>query len=250
MLVLEQHDIDKLHHQGDTEIFGDPHTHVITTLERPEPNEQALTTIVGAGLDNAGTVLVQSPFDPDVYIDAEQAAEQFALTKQILFLNFCQLLGARRVSVQQITTEDRDRSETFKVEGGRAEIAVSVEAGRNESQKLAARLSLLDEFEGGLPDLVAAEEFLRVNRLAGDQVMRSLLQARGAQNAIRRRTVTINLSSEARNSLSVVGKLQIPAVHLSCDYKKVASERKTYEIQMEVEFYTAEPARPGTDTTR
>jgi len=241
VLVLEQHEIDKLHHSGDTEIFGDPHTHVITTLERPEPNELALSTIVDNGLDNAGTVLVQSPFNPDIYVDAEQAAEQFALTKQTLFLNFCQLLGATRVSVRQITSEDRDKTETLKVEGGRAEMSASVKGARNESERLAARLSLLDELEGGLPDLAGAEAFLREHRLGGDQVMRSLLQARSAQNAIRRRTVTLNLSTEAKNSLNVAGKLQIPTVYLSCDYKKVVAERKNYELQMEVEFYTSEP---------
>lgn len=236
VMVLEQHDIDKLHQDGDTAIFADPHVQVITTLEQPGPEDTALAGIVDAGLDHAGTLLVQSPFQPDVYAEAEGAAEQFALTKQTLFLNFCQLLGATRVSVTQTTTADGDKVETLEVEGGRLGASGSLNGKRTESAKLAARLSLLDEFEGGPPDLASAEALLQENRLIGDQVMRSMLQARAGQNTIKRRTVTLNLSSETKNCLGVLAKLQIAPARVSCDFQKVASERRAYELHMEVLF--------------
>ena len=236
VMVLEQHDIDKMHQDGETAIFADPHAQVITTLETAGPADTALAGIIDSGLDHPGTLLVQSPFQTDVYAEGGQAAEQFALTKQTLFLNFCQLLGATRVSVTQVTTVDGDKADTLDLEGGRFGASGSLSGKRTESEKLAARLSLLDEFEGGPPDIESAEALLRDNRLMGDQVMRSMLQARAGRNGIKRRTVTLNLSSETKNSLGVLAKLQIAPAHVSCDFKRIANERRTYELHMEVLF--------------
>lgn len=237
VLVLSEKEIDTLSRNGETEIFADPDTCVITTREQPGPGQHAFAALIDSGLANSGALLVQSPFDPDTYVDAEDAPEQFALTKHLLFLNFCQLLGASRVSVTQVTAVDGGKSESVGVQAGRLGTNLSANLERSDSEKLKARLSLFDELEGGAPDLAAAERFLRDNRLTGDQTMKSLLQARAARNGVKRRMVTLNLSNETKKTLSVVAKLNIPTViDGEGTYKRVAKERKTFEIEMEVTF--------------
>jgi hypothetical protein len=235
VLVVDPHEKEKLQLNGDTGIFLDPHAHVVTYSDEVEKHG-GLRLLQESGLLTAGNLLVQSPYEPDVYVDAEQAVEQFALAKQTIFLNFCQLLGARRVTVRQITTEEMDSAETIKLDGGYGAASGSVKGGRSSVEKLAAKLSLVDEFVGGEPDLPAAEQFLQTYRLAGDLVMRSLLQARKAKNVIKRRTVTINLTSEARNNLNIVGKLKLPAIKFNGNYDKIKSQRNYYELTMDVEF--------------
>jgi len=237
VLVLSEKEIDTLSRKGDTEIFADPDTCVITTREQPGPGQHALAALINSNLANSGALLVQSPFDPDTYVDAEDAPEEFALAKHVLFLDFCQLLGASRVSVTQVTAVDGDKSESVDVAAERLGTNLSLGHDRSESEKLKARLSLLQELKGGPPDLAAAERFLCDNRLIADQTMKSLLRARAARNGVKRRIVTLNLSNETKKSLSVVAKLKIPAtIEVSGTYKRVANERKTFEIEMEVTF--------------
>lgn len=236
VIVLEQHDIDKLKMNGDTAIFAEPHTCVLSSSGEAGQFSNALSNIVNSGLDQPGLILVQSPFDPDEYVAAEEASERFMLDKQMLFLNFCQILGAKRVSVSQLVVTDGEKATTVKFDGTGQVVAAGGQVDAKVSERLAARISLGDEFDGGPADLAKAEQFLQKHRLYGDRMMRSLLDARSEGNAIRKRVITVDLSNEARHSLSVVARLKLPAVELIFDFNKVKSERKTCELQMEVDF--------------
>jgi hypothetical protein len=91
-----------------------------------------------------GRALVQSPYQTSRYVNADEAAEQFALDKHFLFSEFCMLLGARSVHVSELTAENTDTETkvTLAVGGGwgtaKGEV---VDAAR---QRLSQQLSLED----------------------------------------------------------------------------------------------------------
>ncbi|EAT08858.1 hypothetical protein SKA58_16808 [Sphingomonas sp. SKA58] len=235
--VLDQHDIEKCSRTGETQILNDPQTHILAYPVKREQATKALSNIIDAGLSLPGSILIQSPFDPDEYADAAEAVERFALAKHMLFSNFCQLLGATRVIVTQVDVVTSDSVQTITADGGRLMTKSKLGIKRAASDSLSSQLSLEDEYKGGTPDLEAAELLLSKHRLAGDSNMRSLLQARSSpSNPINKRTLTLNLSTEASRNLKVASKLKLPTFSFNADYQVALSHAKEYTLTMEVFF--------------
>ena len=59
-------------------------------LQVPIEEPHRITDVIKKrGLDNAGSMLVQSPFNPDDYADLETARVDFAVKKLILYSEVC-----------------------------------------------------------------------------------------------------------------------------------------------------------------
>jgi hypothetical protein len=237
VVVLEQHEIENCSRKGDTQILMDPQTHVLVYPITDDDVGSALTNILDAGLNRPGTVLIQSPFDLDEYVDAAEASQQFALAKHTLFSNFCQLLGATRVSITQMDIITNGSLTTIMVDGGRRYAAAEGSLEKTANDSLCSRLSLVDEYKGDKPNVEEAEKLLRSSRLGGDPNMKSLLQARkAAGNPLTKRTLTLNLSTEADKNLKVVGRLQLPLAAFGAEYASAVKQTKEYTLTVEVWF--------------
>ena len=237
VVVLDQHAIDNCSRNGETQILTDSETHVLVYPIDDDDLGQALTNILDAGLDRLNTVLIQSPFDLNEYVDAAEASQQFALTKHTLLSNFCQLLGATRVSVTQMDIVTNGSVKTFKADGSRLVATAEGSLERTASDSLCSQISLVDEYPGGEPNVEAAETLMRSSRLAGDPNMKSLLQARkAAGNPLTKRTLTVNLSSEANKNLKIVGRLQLPIAAFAAEYASAVKQTKEYTLTLEVLF--------------
>ena len=99
-------------------------------------------------------------------------------------------------------------------------------------------MNLRDEFEGGPADVGAAERLLRRTGLLADPNMRTLIEMRrDGGNQLKARTLVLNLSSEAKSSLNVVGRIKVPAfVKLSAEYERVVKEQHDYTLTVTVRF--------------
>jgi hypothetical protein len=98
-------------------------------------------------------------------------------------------------------------------------------------------LTLVDEYPGGEPDVEAAEKLLRSSRLLGDPNMRSLILSReGEVNRLTRRTLTVNLSTEANKNLRIVGRFGTLPAAFDAEYSKAVTEIKEYRLTVEVLF--------------
>ncbi len=237
LLVLEQHDIENFSRKGETQLLTDSLTHVLACPIIEDKGNQALSNILEAGLNRPGTILIQNPFNLDEYADAVDAIEQFALAKHMFLSNFCQLLGATKVSVTQLDIVTNGETQTIKVNGGRLDISAKGSVEQSVNDNVCSQLSLIDEFGGGDPNLEAAEKLLRSTRLSGDPNMRSLLQARKvAGNPLTRRTLTVNLSTEANKNLKVLGRLKLPAATFGVEYESALKQTKIYTLTLEVLF--------------
>lgn len=237
VVVLDQHEIENCSRKGETQILTDPQTHVLVYPITDNNVGQALTNILDAGLDRPGTVLIQSPFDLDEYVDAAEASQQFALAKHTLLSNFCQLLGATRVSVTQMDIVTNGSVKTMKADGGHRVATAEGSLEKTANDSLWSQLSLVDEYKGYEPDVEAAEKLLRSSRLAADPNMKSLLQARkAAGNPLTKRTLTVNLSTEANKNLKVVGRLHLPMAAFGAEYASAVKQTKEYKLTLEVLF--------------
>lgn len=246
ILVLDRHDMEKRSIEGDTAVFRERECHV-QPLEEFRAKETAvfLENIWDAGLARSGMVLVQSPYDLDVYEAIDEAPQKFALAKFMYFSTLCMYLGAKQVAVDQV--EMRRDSEELHVDASGHVSAKGIKgkiegsADFKDFQRFRSGLSLVDEFDGGEPDTEGAEKFLRSKHLFADPNMRTLLDmSRSTTNRLRRRKLILNLSSESKHNLGVAGRLEISAI-ASGGEVDAALEKKTkssteYILTVKVEF--------------
>jgi hypothetical protein len=240
ILVLHQHDVEKcLYEPGAAQLLLDDEAYVLQSPILPQtPIPAALQKILDAGLARPGSVLVQSPYDPDDYADLLLALQRYALAKQTYFSMFCMHLGAKEVTVEQIDLRTRSSTMTLRTQAGglgrNAQLAIESE----ELAKFRNQMNLHDEFAGSPPDVTAAEGLLRRTGLWADPSMRTLLEMRrGGANPLATRKLVLSLSSEVKGYLSVVGRLTIPPfIKLSAEYGRVVREEYEYTSTVLVRF--------------
>lgn len=239
-MVLQQHDLEKCAYEpGAAQALFDDEAYVLQFPVRPQGEmSTVLQNIIDAGLVRPGTILVQSPFDPDVYEEAFLAPQRFALAKHMHFSTLCMHLGAKEVSVEQIDLRTKTGKTSIDVKGDRHGASAQASVKAEELERFRAQMSLLDEFTGGPPDVDAAERLLRRTGLLADPNMRTLLEMRrDGANQLRTRKLVLSLSSEARSNLNVVGRLRVPPfVRLSAEYDRVVEEQQDYTLTVVVRF--------------
>lgn len=240
VLVLQQHDIEKCAYEpGAAQALLDEEAYVLQFPLRAQSElSPALRNIVDAGLARPGHMLVQNPYDVDAYEEAAHSPQRFALTKHMYFSTLCMHLGAKEVVVEQIDLRTRSGKSTLDIKGERPAGSAQVTVEREELEKLRAQMHLRDEFEGGPPNIAAAERLLRRTGLVADPNMRTLLEMRReGGNQLKMRKLVLSLSTEARSNLNVVARLKVPSfVKLSAEYDRVLNEHHDFTLTVTVKF--------------
>ena len=100
VLVLNQQDIDALHYEeGGADLLLNEEVYILSSsLQESNP---VIQDLVDSGLVQPGAVLIQSPFDKNIYENSMQALRRFALDKHLHFSTLCMYLGARAVTIEQ-----------------------------------------------------------------------------------------------------------------------------------------------------
>ena len=116
VLVLNQTDVDNLRLKKDgAELLLNDEIYIL-----PYPPQQSIRVVqdlIDSGIARPGTVLIQSPFDRNIYQNSTQAVERFAMDKHIHFTTLCMYLGARKVTVEQIDFKNTMGKTTVSLEG-------------------------------------------------------------------------------------------------------------------------------------
>lgn len=240
ILILQQHDLEKCAYEpGAAQSLFDEEAYVLEYPLRPLGEvSTALENIVDANLARPGTVLVQSPFDSNAYEEASLAPQRFALAKHMYFSTLCMHLGAKEVTVEQIDLRTSSGKTSVDVKGERLGGSAQVTLDAENLETFRAQMNLHDVFTGGPADVVAADRLLRRTGLLNDPNMRTLVEMRrDGANQLKSRRLVLNLSSEAKSNLNVVGRLNVPSfVKLSVEYDRVVREQHEYTLTVFVKF--------------
>lgn len=240
ILVLQAHDIEKCSYEpGAAQALLDEEAYILRFPLLPFGEMPvALQNIVDAGLARPGNIIVQSPYDADTYVEAVLSAQQFPLEKHMYFSKLCMHLGAKEVVVEQIDYHTRLGKSTLNVKAERIGTSFQGTVEAEELEKFRAQMHLRDEFEGGPADVMAAERLLRRTGLWADPSMRTLFEMRReGNNKLKTRKLVLNLSSEAKSNLNVVGRLKVPTfVQMSAEYDRVVKEQQDYILTVTVNF--------------
>jgi hypothetical protein len=244
VIVLAKEDIELLRYEpGFGSIWLNEELYF---LQLPLSADNAVPRSV-ASRARRGDVLVQSPYNDDLYEPAATAPMQFAREKLHYVSRLCQLLGARKVSVSELV--EHERSDELEVSG---ELGISVggyggggvKSKYDSSSSVIEDLSrsIADEFDGGSPEIAEAQELLMRTGLAGDPDLRGLLELCSSRgNAIRSSIVEISLLRETRRNVDVLANVNLDvlsAVEVSVELGWKGSVRalSRYNFRIEVDF--------------
>lgn len=204
-----------------------------------ESGSTALVNILDADQVRPGAILVQSPYDTDIYAELSEAKEAFSLEKMRHFTRLCQILGASKVEVKQIEVIKEGKTSSIEVKGNMSVTNAEVKIDNALTNVIRQMFSISSNYSGGAADIVTAEAYLRGNKLWGDSVLRGLVEQREHEsNAILEQNIRISLTREANKSLSVVGKLSLPTknIGIQSNYQQVASASEELNLTMRVVF--------------
>ena len=240
LIILQEHDIEKCAYEpGAAQSLLDQEAYVLQFPLRPQGDiPVVLQNILDSDLVRPGNMLVQSPYDVDTYEEAAIAPQRFAIAKHMYFSILCKHLGAKEVTVEQIELRTVLGKSTFSVKGERHSISGQVSIEAEELEKFGTQMHLRDAFKGGPADIGEAERLLRRTKLLADQNMRALIDMRrDGENQLKKRTLVLSLSSEAKSNLNVVGRINVPSfVKLSADYANTVKEQRDYQLTVTVRF--------------
>ena len=237
VLVLNQTDVDNLRLKKDgAELLLNDEIYIL-----PYPPQQSIRVVqdlIDSGIARPGTVLIQSPFDRNIYQNSTQAVERFAMDKHIHFTTLCMYLGARKVTVEQIDFKNTMGKTTVSLEGESMGVGGNVKIENKELDSFQSKLTLTDIFKGGSPDVPAARELLRQTGLSGDAYMRTLLDIRqNPNNSIKSRQLRLNMATETQRNLNVLANLNVPAyLSLEAGYDRHVREQTEFTLTIKVDF--------------
>lgn len=192
------------------------------------------------GLLNPGTLLIQNPYNSLEYTEAVEAFSTFALAKYLHFSYFCNLLGAKRVSIEKIEMKTNEgkilHSGTLK-SPYLSSVGGDIEFEKSVWEKINSRMSLNDNFSGSEPDISAATDYLNKYRLQGDLNMKTLLDMRAGPNQPKSREITLSLTRESRKNIKAAFSLDIPIyADLKQQIENIKKESYDFTLLIKVDF--------------
>ena len=238
VMVLERKDIVALQYEEGCDDFLN-NGELFLLDPQTDQTAPAVRILFSRELVVPGATLVQSPFDPDAYEEVSKAADQFAIVKFHCFSQFCALLGARKVRVEEI--QEQAKAEHNRRRGGAKNGGTGSRARTGSDKKDLDRFrrqySLKDEFEGGRPNLDEARGFLRTTGLSNDQVMLWLLNTVRSENKITSRELEFDMSIETQKYFDIMAKINVPKfLGLQADIYKKSRVRRQLRWTVSVEF--------------
>ena len=210
---------------------------LVISIDKPG-STKTVANIKLRGLFQRGLVLIKSPYEDENYEEITNAGYGFAIEKYMYFSQFCNLLGAKEVTVQRLDKIMKTGSKSLeflaKLPPGQQKLLVKDE----ELRKFESSIHLKDNFQGGEPKLVEAESILRDKKLLGDVALRSLLEIRQQSNLISARQLTLNLSKETKRIIEIAGKIKPPKFlsEIVASFEYVEKNLAEYTLTLEVKF--------------
>ena len=147
--IVDQNGYEELAHlMGDkgTNHLLTPELHVLNTNDLSK--EDYIRNLEAMDLLRNENVLIQNPYRPDRYFPIKTAQIDTALEKYHLFVEFCDLLGATSVSVEEWEASTKKGKTVGSFKGGKAKVGGSGSVERNSVKKLEQELMLTARFNG------------------------------------------------------------------------------------------------------
>jgi hypothetical protein len=239
IIVLTQAELDRCEYDVEgAELLRAPGVWLVSdSAAQTDVSDPLVAGLDRSGLLSAGNVLMQMPYDPDVYEPVEDAPQRAAERKHLIFTELCQLLGATRVRLEVIETQSEKGEARVTLKGSTRSVSADGEVAKKSAEALAATMTLDDRYVGGDPEIAASEELLERTGLNTDPLMRSLINARRVGNVLHSRKYTVDLSRESSRQLKIAAQVKVPVfMSLSANVQTLTTAAEKHRATYEVSF--------------
>lgn len=219
LLVLREHELEELKSSKQAKELLAPDEISYYKYDEDEvfnnpPESPILLDLIEKDLLRPGKILVQNPFEMDSYGFLEEALPQFAVRKNYLFLELCQLLGAKKVEVSQvdIASNQSKQSVEASAQAGtpKGRLSGGMEGKFTAHEKLENLLKMNATFEGGEAQVDAAKKLIHKYKLSRDENFMNLLNLRSnMNNEVKERSLKINISSESKRNIELAANIDL-----------------------------------------
>lgn len=186
-----------------------------------------------------GDVLIRHPYEPNLYIDANNASFEIRFTKYTLISEIAQRLGATHYEIEEAieTDEEREWSST----GTLSYKMIKASTNINNKDDLKKKMGILIEdhypkFKASYDD---ATSFAKRYNLLGDSMIRSLIRKRSYEgNPLLYENLRFDVTKEANSLFDAAFSLNALGSIFSIDatLKKTLSMRETIILNIKFNF--------------
>jgi hypothetical protein len=184
-----------------------------------------------------GRMYLQNPFDQQLYVDASDAAVDFADERLGLFVRLCQALGVTKIEREEF---GQDKSSSSHAVGGSAErhsVEIGATVKTHTDLQVERRLRSRWEFPGGAPDFALASDLLRRCGLQDDDQFSTLVDLRVGSNTLLTYQSELDLYRSARTVLDLGASLRIPAfLKLKSSYSQDLQTSEKFRLRLRLDF--------------
>lgn len=185
-------------------------------------------------------ILMQSPYDVDAYLPANEALYSYSIEKHNLVSELYQLLGCTHMEITQIDIIEESKLRQFEIQLNQPAVLLGGKVISNDETRICSGFEMLEDYSGSLADIDAAEIFLQKNGLSADKDLTSLVRKRrNSVNKLENYKKRVTLSSESRGSLDVLVGLYIPSINARLDtsFQKIDTSKIEYVVTYLASFY-------------
>lgn len=197
-----------------------------------------IETLIQKQLDSVGSFLMQNPHDFSDYENINTASSIFTLSKWFHFVTFCDYLGVKNVSIEQVEILSLSSQSVYKGD-------VNIPVGKTDAEvkrtldninKTSIRINrVLPDNER---DGEEATKYFK-QHLASDPLVKSLLNLRPKGSY----ELEFNLTQEVKRSLDIAASLKMPEfpgnniyANVQLDISKVMKESREFKLGIKIQF--------------
>jgi len=187
---------------------------------------------IAEGWFEEGHIYLQSPFRNDLYVEATEASNVFAIERQNVFLQLCRALGAHSIEVLHVTRSTIESSQS--IGGGVAKgVEVKAKVTTTQEDEFVRTLRTKDSFNGCAPNIALAQSILDATNLSSDLEFSTLVDLMRGDNPLKEREYELTATRSGRQQLSLGASLKVPAyAKLSVDYSTKLRTREEYQVRL------------------
>lgn len=232
IMVLSNQDINNLRAADDNGLRANPNVCLVDydsitsdygILERIKP------------LISPNIVLIQSPYNCDIYEVGADAMYKFSVSKHVIASQLFRLLGCRELEVIQLDIQGEIETRQFNFVGEHPELRAEFQSLSVSEKSLFSEVKLKEVYQGSKPRTQQAFDYLAMHYLTNDSNLMGLVEkCSDEDNKMCEYNLQVTLTQETKHTVDLLGTLSIP--HFLVNLKANLSTLKQHTSQYKVTY--------------
>lgn len=180
-------------------------------------------------------VLIQSPYNSDIYELSDDAIYKFSLSKHVIASQLFRLLGCRELEVIQLDIQGEIETRQFNLKENHPLIETGIQSLSVNEKSLLSEVTLKEVYKGSKPRIQEAEDYLAKHYLTNEINLMGLVEkCRDNDNKLCEYNLKVNLTQESKSTLDFLVNLSIPSYFVEVNTK--ISTIKQHKTQYKVTY--------------